>query len=86
MTYVITNRCIGTKDASCVEICPVDCIHPRPDEPAFATVEMLYIDPAECIECDACLDACPVDAPAHENDLSEDEQPLVAANAAYFAS
>ncbi|HYT46384.1 MAG TPA: ferredoxin, partial [Methylomirabilota bacterium] len=28
MTYVITQPCIGVKDASCVDVCPVDCIHP----------------------------------------------------------
>ena len=28
MTYVIAEPCIGTKDLSCVEVCPVDCIHP----------------------------------------------------------
>ena len=33
MAYVIAEPCIGTKDNSCVEVCPVDCIHPTPDEP-----------------------------------------------------
>src|SRR6185295_12279727 len=33
VTYVINEPCIGTKDNSCVEVCPVDCIHPTPDEP-----------------------------------------------------
>ena len=27
MTYVITEPCIDVKDKSCVEVCPVDCIH-----------------------------------------------------------
>ena len=31
--YVITEPCIGTKDTACVDVCPVDCIHPRKDEP-----------------------------------------------------
>ena len=31
MTYVITEPCVGVKDASCVDVCPVDCIHPRKD-------------------------------------------------------
>ena len=47
MAYVITEPCIGTKDNSCVEVCPVDCIHPTPDEPDYDKVEMLYIDPEE---------------------------------------
>ena len=62
MAYVIDEPCIGTKDNSCVEVCPVDCIHPTPDEPDYDAVGMLFIDPDECIDCDACVEACPVDA------------------------
>jgi len=60
MTYVIAGSCI--KDDSCIEVCPVDCIHPRPGDWDFETAEQLYIDPATCIDCDACVEACPVDA------------------------
>ena len=67
MTYVINEPCIGTKDASCVDVCPVDCIHPTPDDPDFAEHEQLYIDPEECIDCDACVEACPVDAITQED-------------------
>ena len=56
MTYVIAEPCIGTKDNSCVEVCPVDCIHPTKDDPDFEGVEMLHIDPDECIDCDACVE------------------------------
>ena len=35
MAYVIAEPCIGQKDNSCVEVCPVDCIHPTPDEPDY---------------------------------------------------
>jgi ferredoxin len=59
MAYVITETCIGTKDSACVDVCPVDCIHPRKDEPDFATVEQLYIHPDECIDCGACEPECP---------------------------
>ena len=45
MAYVIAEPCIGQKDNSCVEVCPVDCIHPTPDEPDYDKVEQLYIDP-----------------------------------------
>ena len=62
MAYVINEPCIGTMDTSCVEVCPVDCIHPTRDESDFDQHEQLYIDPAECIDCDACVEACPVDA------------------------
>ncbi|MFF3073059.1 FAD-dependent oxidoreductase [Kitasatospora sp. NPDC057936] len=60
MAYAITRTCCN--DASCVSVCPVNCIHPTPDEPEFGTTDMLYIDPAACIDCGACADACPVDA------------------------
>ena len=72
MAYVIAEPCIGTKDNSCVEVCPVDCIHPTPDEPDYDKVEMLYIDPEECIDCDACVEACPVDACFAEDQLPEE--------------
>ncbi|MFJ8473215.1 4Fe-4S binding protein [Kitasatospora sp. NPDC094011] len=60
MAYAITRTCCN--DASCVSVCPVNCIHPTPEEPEFGTTDMLYIDPQACIDCGACADACPVDA------------------------
>ena len=56
MTYVITEPCIGTKDASCVDVCPVDCIHSAEDDPQY------YINPETCIDCAACETVCPVNA------------------------
>jgi ferredoxin len=85
MAYVIAEPCIGTKDNSCVEVCPVDCIHPTPDEPDYDAVEMLYIDPEECIDCDACVEACPVDACFAEDQLPEEWQKYVQINANYYA-
>ena len=41
VTYIITEPCKGVKDASCVEVCPVDCIHSDDDQ------EMYFIDPDE---------------------------------------
>jgi ferredoxin len=84
MAYVINEPCIGTKDASCVEVCPVDCIHPGPDEPGFAEAEQLYIDPEECIDCDACVEACPVDAITPEDMVPPEWQHCIEANAAYY--
>jgi NAD-dependent dihydropyrimidine dehydrogenase PreA subunit len=57
MTYTITDPCIDVKDQSCVEVCPVDCIHFDGDAD-----RMLYIDPDECIDCGACEPVCPVTA------------------------
>jgi NAD-dependent dihydropyrimidine dehydrogenase PreA subunit len=86
VTYVINEPCIGTKDASCVEVCPVDCIHPTPDEADFDAHDQLYIDPSECIDCDACVEACPVDAITPEDLVPPEWQGYVAINAAYYAS
>ena len=85
MAYVIAEPCIGTKDNSCVEVCPVDCIHPTPDEPDYDKVEMLYIDPEECIDCDACVEACPVDACFAEDQLPEEWANYSGVNAQYYA-
>ena len=85
MAYVIAEPCIGTKDNSCVEVCPVDCIHPTPDEPDYDKVEMLYIDPEECIDCDACVEACPVDACFAEDQLPEEWSNFAGINAQYYA-
>jgi NAD-dependent dihydropyrimidine dehydrogenase PreA subunit len=52
MTYIICEPCIGVKDRACVDECPVDCIYEGEDQ--------LYIHPEECVDCDACLPACPV--------------------------
>ena len=56
MPYIITEPCIGVKDASCVEVCPVDCIA------TTAEVEQYYIDPTVCIDCSYCVSVCPVNA------------------------
>jgi NAD-dependent dihydropyrimidine dehydrogenase PreA subunit len=84
MAYVITEPCIGTKDNSCVAVCPVDCIHPTAAEPDYDKAEMLYINPDECIDCDACFDACPVDAIASEDQLAPEWSHYSELNAAYF--
>ncbi|MFF2554260.1 FAD-dependent oxidoreductase [Nocardia sp. NPDC058058] len=82
MTYVITQNCCN--DASCVAVCPVGCIHPTPDEPGFATAELLHIDPATCIDCGACADACPVDAIRPEATLTAATRPFARVNADYY--
>ena len=45
-----------------------------------------YIDPSTCIECDACLAVCPVDAIYPDAELPESMRPYLKINAAYFAS
>ena len=86
MTYVITQPCIGVKDASCVDVCPVDCIHPTQSEPDFETAELLYIDPEECIDCGACEPACPVTAIFEESAVPEEWKHFTKINADFFNS
>lgn len=62
MPYVIGSACAGVKDTACVDVCPVDCIHPRKDEPGFTQAGKLSIDPENCICCGACVPVCPVEA------------------------
>ena len=84
MTYVITSPCIGVKDASCIDVCPVDCIHPTTGEADFASVEQLYINPDECIDCGACEPACPVAAIFEESAVPAAEKRFIQINADYF--
>src|SRR6201991_1279954 len=82
MPHVITQSCCS--DGSCVYACPVNCIHPSPDEPGFATAEMLYIDPVACVDCGACVSACPVGAITPASQLEPEQQPFIALNASYY--
>ena len=84
MTFIITDPCIETKDTACVDVCPVDCIHPKKDEPEFEQATMLYIHPEECIDCGACVPACPVAAIYDSPDSTPASQKdLIEANAIY---
>lgn len=82
MAFAITQNCCA--DATCVSVCPVNCIHPTPDEPDFGTTEMLYVDPRSCIDCGACADACPVDAILPVTALTGPEQAYAEINASWF--
>lgn len=84
MTYVITSPCVGVKDGSCVDVCPVDCIHPAPGEPEFEQAEQLYINPDECIDCGACEPACPVSAIFEESAVPAEWQHFTKINADYY--
>ncbi|MGW3482746.1 FAD-dependent oxidoreductase [Rhodococcus indonesiensis] len=84
MAYVITQTCCN--DASCVAVCPVNCIHPTPEEREFAQTEMLHIDPQTCIDCGACADACPVEAIFPEDRLTETQARFKDINADYYTA
>ena len=84
MAYIIAEPCIGVKDHACVLVCPVDCIHPTKDEPEFNDVEMLYIDPDECIDCGLCEPECPVTAIFADSDVPKQWETYIQINADYF--
>jgi ferredoxin len=78
LAFVITQPCIGTKDASCIEVCPLDCIH------AGDASAQYFIDPDECIDCGACVDTCPVDAIYPEDEVPAEWTSYIKLNAEYF--
>jgi NAD-dependent dihydropyrimidine dehydrogenase PreA subunit len=80
MAYIITEPCIGTKDESCIDVCPVDCIHSAEGD------EQYHIDPNTCIDCAACESVCPVSAIYFEDDVPEEWQGYIAKNREWFQS
>jgi len=84
MAHIIAEPCIGVKDTACVDVCPVDCIHPTAEEAEFTTAEQLYIDPEACIDCGLCVDECPVRAIFTDADLPDEWLRFARINARYF--
>ncbi len=78
VSYVIASACIDVKDGACQTVCPVECI--------YEGGRMMYIQPAECINCGLCLSVCPVDAIFDEDDLPAAEVAYKAANADFFSA
>jgi len=54
MAHVVTNKCNGCKFTDCVEVCPVACF--------YELDHQVVIHPDDCIDCTACVAACPVEA------------------------
>ena len=79
MTYVITQPCIDILDKSCVDVCPVDCIHYEE-----GVDRKLFIDPDECIDCGACEPACPVSAIFAEDEIPDDQLIFLEIDALWF--
>jgi NAD-dependent dihydropyrimidine dehydrogenase PreA subunit len=75
MPYVIAEPCIGVKDASCVDVCPVNCI--------YEGEQQYFIHPDECIDCAACESACPVTAIYHEDSLPDEWRPYIDKNSGF---
>ena len=85
MTYVIAEPCIDVKDTACVDVCPVDCIHPTKNSPEeFEKEKQLYIDPEECIDCGACEPVCPVEAIFEEAAVPDKWKEFTQLNADWF--
>ncbi|MYR06475.1 FAD-dependent oxidoreductase [Gordonia sp. SID5947] len=80
--FVITQSCCS--DAACVSVCPVNCIHPTPEERGFGSSDILHIDPEACIDCGACADACPVDAIYPADKLGTRDKVFIDINADFY--
>ena len=72
MTYVVTESCIDFRDTSCVVVCPVQAFKKKK--------KMVYIDPDICIDCNACISECPVDAIFPDHELSGEELKWISIN------
>lgn len=95
MAYVVTKPCIGTKDRSCCEVCPVDCFYDiKKSKKGRNYNEMFGIAPArgddegllmihadECINCGACETECPVEAIYEDTGVPEEHKDFIAWNA-----
>lgn len=84
MAFVICEPCVGVKNGACIEVCPVDAIHPLPNETDFEVEEQLYINPASCTDCGLCAQACPQQAIFPQSSVPTEWQAYIAKNAAYF--
>ena len=72
MAHVVTAPCFGCKYTDCVTVCPCECFHEGE--------QMLYIDPAECIDCGACIPECPVEAIFSDMSIPEEYLPWLEIN------
>ena len=73
MTYIVTTPCIDCKYTDCAAVCPVEAFHETPDR--------LLINPDTCIDCDACLPECPVEAIFSEEELPAGQEQFRQLNA-----
>src|SRR5260221_8485974 len=63
MAHIVAEPCFDCKYTDCVVVCPVDCF--------YEGAQMLFIHPEECIDCEACVPECPVEAIFHEDNLPD---------------
>jgi ferredoxin len=72
MAFVVTEPCVNCKYTDCVVVCPMECF--------YGDDRQLYIDPDDCIDCEACVPECPVEAIYHETNVPEQWIQYVALN------
>lgn len=72
MAYVVTEPCINCKYTNCAAVCPVDAFREGPN--------FLVIDPFECIDCDACVSECPVEAIYPDDEVPEGWEDYIGLN------
>ena len=73
MTHVVAEPCFACKYTDCVIVCPTESF--REGE------QMLVIDPEECIDCEACVPECPVEAIFTEDDVPDEWKDFIELNA-----
>lgn len=66
---IITRLWRDCPDTSCIDACPVDCIYEHVGPLSNRFPNQLYIDPEECIDCQACEPVCPWEAPLRESEV-----------------
>ena len=73
MPHVVCQPCVGCKYTDCVVVCPVECF--------YEGENTVFINPDECIDCEACVPECPVEAIFHEQNVPDEWQQFIALNA-----
>ena len=72
MAYIVTENCRDCMFTDCVTVCPVDCF--------YGEEKHIFIHPDECIDCEACVPECPVEAIYPEAEVPEDQQKWIQIN------
>ena len=73
MTYVVAEPCVNCRYTDCALVCPVEAFH--------LDDTMLVINPETCIDCDACVPECPVEAIFPEDKVPDEWTQYTAINA-----
>jgi len=61
MAHVVTEPCVNCKYTDCVVVCPCECF--------YGDDQQLYINPDDCIDCEACVSECPTEAIFMDDDV-----------------